>query len=133
MHTTRFRLENPLIVQSDHTLLLEVHNALYEQARTAIGAFAELEKSPTHIHTYRFTPLSLWNAASAGLSAEQIMGTLVEFAKYPVLQNVLADVRDLAGRWGRVKLMRKDSQLVLEPDDQVLEPPDDAPRVSGQQ
>ena len=63
-----FQPHNPLIVQSDHTLLLEVHNPLYEPARTAIGAFAELEKSPEHIHTYRITPLSLWNAAAAGLS-----------------------------------------------------------------
>jgi DNA excision repair protein ERCC-3 len=62
-----FQPHNPLIVQSDHTLLLEVHNPLYEPARTAIGAFAELEKSPEHIHTYRITPLSLWNAAAAGL------------------------------------------------------------------
>src|SRR4029450_8268097 len=91
-----FQPHNPLIVQSDHTLLLEVHNPLYEPARTAIGAFAELEKSPEHIHTYRITPLSLWNAAAAGLSAERIAATLVEFAKYPVPQNVLVDVRDLA-------------------------------------
>ena len=63
-----FQPHNPLIVQSDHTVLLEVHNPLYEPARTAIGAFAELEKSPEHIHTYRITPLSLWNAAAAGLS-----------------------------------------------------------------
>ena len=62
-----FQPHNPLIVQSDHTLLLEVHNPLYEPARTAIGTFAELEKSPEHIHTYRITPLSLWNAAAAGL------------------------------------------------------------------
>src|SRR5207253_11206113 len=98
-----FQPHNPLIVQSDHTLLLELHNPLYEPARTAIGVFAELEKSPEHIHTYRITPLSLWNAAAAGLSVEHIATALVEFAKYPVPQNVLVDVRDLAGRWGRVQ------------------------------
>jgi DNA excision repair protein ERCC-3 len=115
-----FHPENPLIVQSDHTLLLEVHNPLYESARAAIGPFADLEKSPEHIHTYRLTPLSLWNAASSGLSAERIMAALTQFAKYPVPQNVLADVRDLAGRWGRVKLVRKDSGLVLESSDAAL-------------
>jgi DNA excision repair protein ERCC-3 len=80
---------NPLIVQSDHPLLLEVHTPLYEPARTAIGAFAELEKSPEHIHTYRITPLSLWNAAAAGLAVERITATLSELAKYPVPPNVL--------------------------------------------
>ena len=115
-----FQPHNPLIVQSDHTLLLEVHNPLYEPARTAIGAFAELEKSPEHIHTYRITPLSLWNAAAAGLSAERMAATLVEFAKYPVPQNVLVDVRDLAGRWGRVRLVRQDTGLVLTSDDTAL-------------
>ena len=115
-----FQPHNPLIVQSDHTLLLEVHNPLYEPARTAIGAFAELEKSPEHIHTYRITPLSLWNAAAAGLSVERITTTLVEFAKYPVPQNVLVDVRDLAGRWGRVRLVRQESGLVLTSDDTAL-------------
>jgi DNA excision repair protein ERCC-3 len=115
-----FRPDNPLIVQSAHTLLLEVHNALYESARVAIGAFADLEKSPEHIHTYRLTPLSLWNAAASGLLAEQISATLAEFAKYPVPQNVLADVHDLAGRWGRIKLLRTDSGLVLESDDTTL-------------
>ena len=117
---TDFHPENPLIVQGDRSLLLEVHNSLYEQARTAIGAFAELEKSPEHIHTYRITPLSLWNAASAGVSADQIAQTLKEFAKYPVPQNVLADVQDLAGRWGRVKLVRTEAGLVLESEDTTL-------------
>jgi len=115
-----FQPHNPLIVQSDHTLLLEVHNPLYEPARTAIGTFTELEKSPEHIHTYRITPLSLWNAAAAGLSAERMAAALVEFAKYPVPQNVLAEVRDLAGRWGRVQLRRQDGGLVLASQDTIL-------------
>jgi DNA excision repair protein ERCC-3 len=117
---TGFHPENPLIVQSDHTLLLEVHNPRYEQARVAISAFAELEKSPEHIHTYRITPLSLWNAASAGVSAPQMLASLLEFAKYPVPQNVLADVRDLAGRWGRVKLLQQDGELVLVSEEAAL-------------
>ncbi|MGE3540616.1 MAG: DNA repair helicase XPB [Candidatus Tectimicrobiota bacterium] len=115
-----FQPQNPLIVQSDHTLLLEVHNPLYEAARLAIGAFAELEKSPEHIHTYRLTPLSLWNAAAAGLSAERITAALSEFAKYPVPQNVLVDVRDLAGRWGKVQLLRQDGALLLTSSDTAL-------------
>lgn len=117
---TDFNPENPLIVQGDRSLLLEVHNPLYEHARTAIGAFAELEKSPEHIHTYRITPLSLWNAASADVSADQIAQTLLAFAKYPVPQNVLADVQELAGRWGRVKLVRTETGLMLESEDTAL-------------
>ena len=117
---TGFHPDNPLIVQSDHTVLLEVHSSRYEQAREAISAFAELEKSPEHIHTYKITPLSLWNAASAGIAASQMTASLLEFAKYPVPQNVLADVRDLAGRWGRVKLVQQDGELVLACDDAAL-------------
>src|SRR5713226_8782754 len=111
---------NPLIAQSDKTVLLEVKNPLYEEARDALARFAELEKSPEHIHTYRITPLSLWNAAAAGLSAERMATALVEFAKYPVPQNVLAEVRDLAGRWGRVQLLRQYSRLILTSQDTAL-------------
>ena len=64
---------NPLIVQSDKTVLLEVENPLYEECRDQLARFAELVKSPEHVHTYRITPLSLWNAAAAGLTAEQII------------------------------------------------------------
>src|SRR5438094_2194761 len=115
-----YNAENPLILQSDKTVLLEVDNPLYEEARDALARFAELEKSPEHIHTYRVTPLSLWNAAAAGLSAECMVAALVDFAKYPVPQNVLADVRDLAGRWGRVQLLRQDGGLVLASQDIAL-------------
>lgn len=111
---------NPLIVQSDRSLLLEVHSPLYEAARAAISPFAELEKSPEHIHTYRLTPLSLWNAAAAGLSAETMCAALNQFAKYPVPQNVLADIGDLAGRWGRVRLRKQDGELLLETNDAAL-------------
>ena len=76
-----FRPENPLIVQGDKTVLLEVNSERYEAARDALARFAELEKSPEHIHTYRITPLSLWNAAAAGESAESMIGALVEFGK----------------------------------------------------
>jgi DNA excision repair protein ERCC-3 len=111
---------NPLIVQSDRSLLLEVHNPLYEAARAAISLFAELEKSPEHIHTYRLTPLSLWNAAATGLSAAAMCDVLARFAKYPTPQNVLADIGDLAGRWGRVRLRKEEGELRLESEDAAL-------------
>jgi DNA excision repair protein ERCC-3 len=111
---------NPLIVQSDRSLLLEVHNPLFEPARMALSPFAELEKSPEHVHSYRITPLSLWNAAAAGVSAASMAATLMRFAKYPVPENVLADIRDLAARWGRVRLLRSDGNLVLASDDEAL-------------
>jgi DNA excision repair protein ERCC-3 len=119
---------NPLIVQSDRSLLLEVHSPLYEAARAAISPFAELEKSPEHIHTYRLTPLSLWNAAATGLQARAMCDALNRFAKYPVPQNVLADITDLAGRWGRVRLVKQEKgqrsgqagELRLESEDAAL-------------
>src|SRR5262244_3637050 len=115
-----FQLHNPLIVQSDHTLLLEVHNPLYEPARTAIGAFAELEKSPEHIHTYRVTPLSLWNAAAAGLDSARIVADLERFGKYELPGNVRADIVDAIARYGRVKLVQDGPHLLLVSDDRPL-------------
>src|SRR5437762_8092974 len=84
--------QNPLIVQSDRSLLLEVDNSLYEAARDELARFAELEKSPEHIHTYRITPLSLWNAASAGITASDILGCLERYSKFDLPRNVLADI-----------------------------------------
>ncbi|HWQ14483.1 MAG TPA: DNA repair helicase XPB [Roseiflexaceae bacterium] len=104
---------NPLIVQSDRTLLLEVQSARFAAARDAIAPFAELEKSPEYIHTYRITPLSLWNAAAAGLPAQEIVARLQAFAKYPVPANIVADIHELAGRWGRLKLVVQDGELRL--------------------
>src|ERR1700681_4896348 len=97
---------NPLIAQSDKTVLLEVNNPLYEAARDTLARFAELEKSPEHVHTYRITPLSLWNAASAGLDADIVTSALVDFAKYPVPDSVLHEVRDQMGRFGRLRIVR---------------------------
>jgi DNA excision repair protein ERCC-3 len=111
---------NPLIIQSDRTLLLETQGPRFEAARTAIAPFAELEKSPEYIHTYRVTPLSLWNAAAAGLSADEMIARLHAFAKYPVPQNVVADIRDLAGRWGRLKLLADGESLLLRFDHPAL-------------
>src|SRR5579875_2452998 len=97
---------NPLIVQGDRTVLLEVDNPLYPQARDALAPFAELEKSPEHIHTYRLSPLSLWNAAAAGMSAEAMIESLSNFSKFPIPANVPVDIRELVSRYGRVRLKR---------------------------
>jgi DNA excision repair protein ERCC-3 len=95
---------NPLIVQSDRTLLLDVHAAGAEDARAAIMPFAELEKSPEHIHTYRITPLSLWNAASAGLSPEDVSAALSRFSRYDVPRGVLDGFSDVMSRYGKILL-----------------------------
>ena len=100
--------QNPLIVQSDRSLLLEVNNPLYTAARDDLARFAELEKSPEHIHTYRITPLSLWNAASAGLSAEDAVDVLARFSKFDLPGNVLTDIKDYISRFGRLKLVKSD-------------------------
>src|SRR5436305_10388663 len=97
---------NRLIVQGDRTVLLEVDNPLYPEARDALAPFAELEKSPEHIHTYRLTPLSLWNAAAAGMSADAMIEALGRFSKFPLPPNLSVDLRELVGRYGRVKLER---------------------------
>lgn len=111
---------NPLIVQGDKTLLLEVDNPLHAEARDAIAPFAELEKSPEHIHTYRLTPLSLWNAAAAGLSADEMVDRLETYTKFPLPTSLPADLRDLVGRYGRVTLRRVDGELRLTTSDRPL-------------
>ncbi len=97
---------NPLIVQSDLSVLLEVASPKAQDARAALARIAELEKSPEHIHTYRITPLSLWNAASAGISPGEAASTLTGFAKYPVPPSVLAQIHDQMGRYGRLRIVR---------------------------
>ncbi|MFP4066459.1 MAG: DNA repair helicase XPB [Spirochaetaceae bacterium] len=99
----------PVIVQGDSTLLLDVHDPGFEEARNAIGAFAELEKSPEHIHTYRMSPLSLWNAASAGYGAEDVMARLEAYSRYPVPDHIGENVRDLVSRFGKLVLRAGDS------------------------
>jgi len=78
------RLDNPLIVQGDYTILVEVASPRYLEARDRLACFAELVKAPEHVHTYRVTPLSVWNACAAGAAAAEIIETLVDFSKYPV-------------------------------------------------
>jgi DNA excision repair protein ERCC-3 len=94
----------PLIVQSDKTLLLEVNHPAAGVARAAIAPFAELERAPEHVHTYRVTPLALWNARAAGHDAEQVVDVLVRFSRYAVPQPLLVDVVDTMSRYGRLQL-----------------------------
>ncbi len=113
--------DNPLIVQSDHTILAEVDSPRYAQARDALLGFAELVKSPEHVHTYRITPLSIWNACAAGHAADAIVAALEEYSRYPPPANVLREVRDYASRYGRLRLVRDgDEALRLECDDAAL-------------
>ena len=96
--------DGPLIVQSDKTLLLEVDHPLASECRQSIAPFAELERSPEHVHTYRLTPLGLWNARAAGHDAEQVVDALVRFSRYAVPHALLVDVADTMDRYGRLKL-----------------------------
>ena len=97
--------DNPLIIQTDRTILLDVHSPRATECRDALIPFAELERSPEHIHTYRLTPLSLWNATSAGFSAEDAIKTLYEYARYDVPQAVEVWIRETAMRFGKLRLI----------------------------
>src|SRR5438045_5709465 len=103
---------NPFIVQSDRSVLVEVDNPRYAEARDALAPFAELEKSPEHIHTYRITHLSLWNAAAAGFTAEQMVGVLRAYTKFPIPPNLPADIAETVSRYGRVRLERLDANTL---------------------
>ncbi|MCI0514453.1 helicase-associated domain-containing protein [candidate division KSB1 bacterium] len=111
---------NPLIIQSDHSILLEVDNPQFESARDQLGRFAELEKCPEHIHTYRLTPLSLWNAAASGIKAATILQTLEELSKYPIPQNIRVGIVENINRYGRIKLIKEDSAYFLTSEDSIL-------------
>ncbi|MCG2621044.1 DEAD/DEAH box helicase [Arthrobacter sp. I2-34] len=110
--------DGPLIVQSDKTILLEVDHAQADEARHAIAAFAELERAPEHMHSYRITPLGLWNARAAGLDAEQVLDTLLSYSRFPVPHALLVDIEETMSRYGRLRL-EKDPQhgLVLRTSD----------------
>ena len=97
--------ENPLIVQGDHSLLLDVHAPLAEECRNALIPFAELEKSPEHLHTYKLSPLSLWNAASAGFTAEEAIAVLEKYARYDVPQSIPIWIKEISSRFGKIKLI----------------------------
>ena len=104
----------PLIVQSDKTVLLEIDHPQSAEARGALAPFAELERAPEHVHTYRITPLALWNARAAGHDAEQVVDVLVQYARFPVPQPLLVDVAETMARYGRLQLVKNPAHgLVL--------------------
>ncbi|RCV54871.1 DNA repair helicase XPB [Marinitenerispora sediminis] len=110
-----------LIVQSDKTLLLEVDHELADDCRRAIAPFAELERAPEHVHTYRVTPLALWNARAAGHDAEQVVDALLAYSRYPVPHALLVDVAETMGRFGRLRLLSHPAHgLVLQALDQAV-------------
>src|SRR5450830_503721 len=98
-------LPGPLIVQSDKTLLLEVDHPAADDCRRAVAPFAELERAPEHMHTYRLTPLGLWNARAAGHDAEQVVSVLLAYSRYPVPHALLVDVAETMARYGRLQLV----------------------------
>ena len=99
-------MSGPLIVQSDKTLLLEIDHDQADACRRAIAPFAELERAPEHVHTYRLTPLGLWNARAAGHDAEQVVDVLLEYSRYPVPHALLVDVAETMARYGRLQLVQ---------------------------
>ena len=99
------QLDNPLIVQSDRTLLLDVHAPLADECRNELIPFAELERSPEHLHTYRLTPLSLWNASSAGFMPQDAVNVLQKYARYDVPQSVSLWITETAGRFGKLRMI----------------------------
>ncbi len=124
----------PLIIQSDASLLADVHDPGFDAARAELAGFAELEKSPEHMHTYRLTPLSLWNAASAGLDAGEILSTLERYGRFPVPDNVRFFVEDMISRFGKIRLLatEDDRRLFLDvPDSAVRQELMTNKRVSG--
>jgi DNA excision repair protein ERCC-3 len=99
---------NPFIVQGDRSILVEVDNPKYAEARDALAPFAELEKSPEHIHTYRVSNLSLWNAAAAGITADEMVAVLQKYTKFPIPGNLPADIAETVSRYGRIRLEKGD-------------------------
>ena len=104
------RTDNPLIVQSNRTLLLDVHAPLSEECRNALIPFAELVSSPEHLHTYQITPLSLWNAAGAGFSGEDAVAVLEKYSRYDMPQSVIMWIKESAGRFGKLRLVPAPSE-----------------------
>jgi len=102
-------MSKPLIVQSDKTMLLEVDNSEFEVCREIISRFAELEKSPEYLHTYRISPLSLWNAASSKMTSDEIVEGMQKYARYDVPKNVINEIREQISRYGKVKLVKEET------------------------
>lgn len=113
--------DGPLIVQSDRSVLLEVAHPEAERARHALAVFAELERAPEHIHTYRITRLGLWNARAAGHDAAEIIGTLTEFSKFPVPPTITDDIQETIRRYGLIEITREGEQLFVSCADAAIE------------
>ncbi|HLT68335.1 MAG TPA: helicase-associated domain-containing protein, partial [Microbacterium sp.] len=114
-------MSGPLIVQSDRTVLLEVAHPDAEAARHALAVFAELERAPEHIHTYRITRLGLWNARAAGHTADDMLATLDQYTRFPVPPSVALDLRETVERYGRLTIERDaEGQLVLHSADRAV-------------
>lgn len=112
--------DGPLIVQSDRTVLLEVAHPQASEARHALAVFAELERAPEHIHTYRISRLGLWNARAAGHTGEEMLAVLETYSKFPVPSSVATDLLDTVGRYGRLTIDRSDDTLRLRSDDTAV-------------
>lgn len=109
-----YKPENPLVVQSDRTVLLEVNHPRFTEARNLLAAFAELERSPEHIHTYRISPLSLWNSAAAGHDPVAILRDLEALSKFPIPANVSMEITNWMARWGAIRLYPHEDAYRLE-------------------
>ncbi len=121
-HPMSYNPENALIIQSDRTILLEVHSPRAEEAREAIAPFAELVKSPEHIHTYRLTPLSIWNARAAGLPINGMIEALEAHSKYDIPEAISQEIRSLGQRYGRAVIEKSEdgNHLLLKLADKPL-------------
>ncbi len=113
-------MSKPVIVQSDNTLLLEVDNHDFENARDSIAQFSELIKSPEHIHTYKISPLSMWNAAASGLTYQTIMDILKRYSRYEIPEIVHTTIQEQMRRYGLLKLIRRENDIILTSDDSIL-------------
>ena len=114
-------IDKPLIIQSDRTLMLDVHSPSCDDCRNQIIAFSELVKAPEHVHTYHISPISLWNAASAGISAEEILQRLDRWTKFPIPPNVSAFISDISSRYGKLKLYPfNEERYLLKVSDQLI-------------
>ncbi len=115
------KTKQPLIVQSDMTMLLEVESEFYEEVRDSIAPFSEIIKSPEHIHTYKISAISLWNAASSGMTTEKVIETLKKYSKFDVPEMLIRNIRDLMSRYGKIKIKKyNDDELILTFEDEVL-------------
>ena len=124
--------DGPLIVQSDKAVLPDVSHPEAGAARAALAPYAELERAPEHIHTYRITPLTLWNARAAGFDAEQAVDVLERYSRFPVPPALLVDVAETMARYGRLKLVKHPAHgLILEADDPRSSPRSPAARKSS--